>query len=410
MKPLSEVISIKGRFHRSVNLVGDWGDGGASGEYLLTPTIRELAEYMLGELARPGGLRAWSVTGPFGSGKSAFGLFLTECLCGARPSTVANEIREGASLEQRRFEPVLLTAERGALAPALVAALKECAASRSSKGTAKRRSTAHRLGGTEIADLLLSTAATVRRRRRAGLVVVIDELGKFLEHAVLHPNDADVFVLQQLAEAAARSSVPILLVTILHSGFADYLPPTEDVRRNEWQKVQGRFQDVPFQLPPEQVLELVGTAIESPNRGKLVTSWNREFKAIVGNPGMAPALERLPHSKLLRSCLPLHPLTALILWPLFRSKGAQNERSLFSFLSSEEPLGFVDFLRRTDTDHEARDLYRLPELYDYITAALGLGLFRGEQSRRWSLIDHALSRLPGEAPAGTADVIKSVGL
>jgi hypothetical protein len=39
---------------------------------------------------------------------------------------------------------------------------------------------------------------------------------------------------------------------------------------------------------------------------------------------------------------PLHPLTGLVLGLLFRQL-AQNERSLFAFLSSSEPFGFQDF-------------------------------------------------------------------
>ena len=45
----------------------------------------------------------------------------------------------------------------------------------------------------------------------------------------------------------------------------------------------------------------------------------------------------------LAACYPLHPLTALVLGPLFRQL-AQNERSLFAFLASSEPFGFQDFL------------------------------------------------------------------
>src|SRR5262249_57696812 len=44
------------------------------------------------------------------------------------------------------------------------------------------------------------------------------------------------------------------------------------------------------------------------------------------------------------ACYPLHPLTAVVLGPLFRQL-AQNERSLFAFLASSEPFGFQEFLR-----------------------------------------------------------------
>ena len=44
------------------------------------------------------------------------------------------------------------------------------------------------------------------------------------------------------------------------------------------------------------------------------------------------------------NCWPLHPVTASLLGPISRKKFSQNERSVFGFLASAEPLGFTDFL------------------------------------------------------------------
>ena len=51
----------------------------------------------------------------------------------------------------------------------------------------------------------------------------MDEFGKFLEHAVLHPDSEDLIVLQYLAEEGDRRPGEFLLMTLLHSAFADYL-------------------------------------------------------------------------------------------------------------------------------------------------------------------------------------------
>jgi hypothetical protein len=405
---LIDSVSIRGRFHRSVHLASDWETGGVLGDYLLTPTISELAQFILRELGSQNGLRAWSITGPYGSGKSAFALFLADCLCSSKRNSAAKDLVKKAKFEDGLFQPVLLTAERAPLGPQLQRALESLTSGRTNRSRRAGRTRTH--SGEQLAEMLLRTARSVRRRRKAGLFVVVDELGKFLEYAALHPDEADVFVLQPLAEAAARSEVPVLFLTILHSGFADYLPPEEEVRRSEWQKVQGRFHDVPFQLPAEQVLELMGNAIQGPTRGRLVSAWSSEYERVRGAEAMSEALQRLPNPNLLKGCFPLDPLTALLLWPVFRSKGAQNERSLFAFLSSEEPLGFTDFLKSASDSSGRVELFRIPRLYDYLATSLGLGAFRGEHARRWSLIDEALARLPVDAPPGAADVLKTIGL
>ena len=55
-----------------------------------------------------------------------------------------------------------------------------------------------------------------------GLLLVIDELGKLLEHATTHTDKSDIFILQSLAEFAARSSQPFLIIGVLHQDFSLY--------------------------------------------------------------------------------------------------------------------------------------------------------------------------------------------
>ena len=50
---------------------------------------------------------------------------------------------------------------------------------------------------------------------------------------------------------------------------------------------------------------------------------------------------------------PLHPV-ALVALPYLFHRFAQNERSLFSYLSSHEPKGFQDFLRSRSEQRVAR--------------------------------------------------------
>lgn len=390
---LDQVVAVRGRFHRSVNLAADWDGAGSLAEYLATETVVEVADGILQELDDDVGARAWSITGPYGSGKSAFAVFLCDVLAKAKPDhPKAARLRQRHKLEGRRFDPVLVTAERGPIAPVLLKAL-------GGRGNASNPST--------VVAALMAAAQRSRQKRRSGLLLVIDELGKFLEYAALHPHDADVFLLQQLAEAATRSAVPVVFLTVLHSGFADYLPATEEVRRSEWRKVQGRFRDIPFQLPADQILELVGSALETELPRAMQKGWAGEIRDLVELAHLGD--RRKDITALLERCLPLHPLTSLLLWPLFRSKGAQNERSLFAFLTSREPHGLRDYLASTLVSDDAQP-YRPAQLFDYIQTALGIGAFRGDQARRWALADQAIGRLPGNAPASCADVVKSVAL
>jgi hypothetical protein len=410
---LKDVVTVRGRFHRSVNLARDWSGGRDFSEYIVTPGIQAIGEQIVEELARRGGTRAWSLTGPYGTGKSAFSLFLSDVLATPKPA-----LPEGQSLRRvlgprsKPFVPVLVQAERGELLP-LIAASVERAARILRSPFAKKARTLLESGavtGESVAALLEQFAADAPARGHGGIALFVDEFGKFLEYASGDPARRDVFALQQLAEAASRSPVPILFVTILHSGFADYLSSGDDVRRAEWQKVQGRFRDVSFQLPTDQLISLIAHALETKFPVGLEKAYGRQVDGLLKSPALKEALSRGEVRSLLSRCVPLHPLTVLLLWPLFRSKVAQNERSLFAFLTSHEPFSFQEFLSREVASKDRAPLYGLPELYDYVVGALGLSTFTGADSRRWSLIDHALARVPAAAPPIARDLVKSVGL
>jgi hypothetical protein len=415
LKPrhLDDLISVRGRFHRSVNVVHDWTTSGADlSDYIVTPTARELADQVLTELSTPRGTRAWSVTGPYGSGKSALGLFLADILASPAPSHPESaRLRDAHAQGRHPFIPVFAVAERQplpvTLASALASAFKPVSPSLSRKFRRVAKGTAP---AASLVGLLQDSADDAVKAGFGGVLLFLDEMGKFLEFAA--DNDLDLFLLQQIAELADRSSAsPLLFVTVLHTGFADYLPFGEDVRRVEWQKVQGRFRDVPFHLPAEQLLGLVGHSMEKRWSESLAKRWRKSVDHMLAAEGVfTETARRLDLRELFYACYPFHPVAALLLWPLFRSKLAQNERSLFAFLTSFEPAGFREFLRNTAVEKTPATLFGTAELHDYVSTSLGIAAFRGDQARRWSLIEHALDRVPADAPAGAAEIVKSVGL
>ncbi len=397
---LAETIEVRGRFHRSVHVARDWV-GGADREYLATPAVLGLAEQIADELGRDAGTRAWTVTGPYGAGKSAFALFLARALASAEPpGEAARSLRNRCLGDRPPLLPILIQAERAPLAPAIVQTLEGAQGLRLG-----RRARAATKRPSSVVDLVVEAAA----RSEGGVALIVDELGKYLEYAAAH-QDEDVFLLQQLAEAASRSKKPLLFVSVLHSGFGDYVSASDPARRAEWQKVQGRFRDVPFALPENELLDLVGHALTRSWPGGVERAYRSRLARLLRNPALADSVERRGLRAAVARCLPLHPVAALLMWPLFRSKVAQNERSVFAFLTSHEPHGFQEFLRRERVPADGAALYRLPELYDYVVAAFGMAVAAGADARYWGLIGNALERVPASAPPTVARLVKCIGL
>jgi hypothetical protein len=245
-----------------------------------------------------------------------------------------------------------------------------------------------------------------------GLLLIVDELGKFLEYGAGHPEEGDVFVLQGLAEAAARAKRPFLVLTVLHQALDRYTEHVSPSRRAEWAKVQGRFEDIAFEERAEQVVRLLTRAIRPVGADSIAASLRLQ-----GEQAADEALELglrlgLLNESELRDCLagsyPLHPLTVLLVGPLFRQI-AQNERSLFAFLASQEPFGFQEFLRQEVAREGGCQTYRLDQLYDYVTLAVGPALFAQHHGRRWAEAQSVLDKLDTAAPLERR-LAKTIGL
>ena len=435
---LSKLFRVASRFHRSVHLERDFYTENALEGYILTVKARETLRRVIVALDNQSTSKAWSLTGPYGSGKSAFALFTAKLLGDSESPTTQgalNLLEHGdeslwhqfISLSphgKKGFCPVLISGERSPITLALLRGLKRGLTAFSSlparRGVIQstffhpllldiqKRLEAAENGNlphaSEITELFESATGQIGAEGGAGLLLVVDELGKFLEYAAHDPEYGDLFVLQSLAEFATRSGqTPLLIMTILHQAFEQYAQRLATSQREEWAKVQGRFEDVSFVEPTEQVIRLIGTAIESTSAVEKL------------NLSVAVDLKIKPHQldtseflSLLESCLPLHPTVALVASSLFR-RFAQNERSLFALLSSSEPHGLQDFLSKQTYDGCVLPTFTLSNLYDYIYTALGSSLYTSSHGKKWAEIESAIERLSDPTPM-SVKLIKTIGL
>ena len=431
--PLSDLFQVKGRFRRSVHLERDFYTENALDGYVLTTTAREMLSRVISTLGNETTSKAWSLTGPYGSGKSAFALFAAKLLGDPDASTTQQALdllRRGDTKLYEKFKyingngknslsgfcPVLISGERAPLSLGLLRGLVHgLTASNGTIPPASLIQKSQKLletaekgtlpSASEITTLFESATHVICESGGSGLLVVIDELGKFLEYATQQPAQGDMFVLQTLAEFADRSeNIPLFLMTILHQAFERYAERAGKSQQEEWAKVQGRFEDVAFSESTEQVLRLVGTALEK--RLEIVPKDNLNIAIDLG---LKPhQLDENEYIHLLESCLPLHPTVALLIGPIFR-RFAQNERSIFAFLSASEPYGLQDFLSLQHYDGSVLPTFSLADLYDYLNATQGNRLYTSPTGKKWAEIESAINQLADPTPM-VVRLIKTIGL
>ena len=429
---LSDLFHITERFQRSIHLERDFYTENALEGYIVTVKARETLTRLISAQENEATSKAWSLTGPYGSGKSAFALFAAKLFGDPDAPTTQQAwglLKYGdTSLYERfisansngkttssGFCPVLISGERAPITLALLRGLEHgittfngISARSSLRRKIKKLSKMAEQGeipsASEITELFESATHYVAENGGTGLLLVIDELGKFLEYAAQSPAQGDVFVLQTLAEFATRSTqTPLFLLTILHQAFEQYAHRLAKSQREEWAKVHGRFEDIAFVEPAEQILRLIGSAIQDKSVEK------KEGLSLPVESDLKPIqLNDNEFSGLLRDCLPLHPTVALIIGPIFR-RFAQNERSLFAFLSSSEPYGLQDFLLSQHYNGSVLPMLSVADLYDYLNTTIANRLYASRDGDKWVEIEMAINRLTDPSPT-LVKLIKTIGL
>jgi hypothetical protein len=435
---LRDLVTVAPRYARSINIERDAGSASALDGYIITATAQRTLARIAGALGDDVSQRAWTITGPYGSGKSAFALFVSSLLGfpgndfvrkarallkQQRPQTHKElfERRHRGRIEKVGFCSILVGGSAGPILPAIAEACsrdfwpyfqvgRPPAPLRELDALREQIDRGEAVDPREIVRLISRLTLMLQETGRAqGVLLVIDELGKFLEFAASDER-GDIFVLQLLAEATGGTGANLLLVTVLHQAFEQYAANLATSQRAEWAKIQGRFEDVAYQAPPEEIVDLLAAAIQQSGdgsavkrlRGSAVSQAEEAWKL-----GLAPrGLAKREFLERMQDCAPLHPATVLSLARLCRKFG-QNHRSLFSFLVAREPYGFVEFL---DQEFD-KDLpcYRLENMYDYTTASLGSGLNVGDAAARWAEVQNALDRA-ASCSEPEIRIIKHVGL
>lgn len=386
---LSDIVQISRQYQRSIRVDADIGRADALAGYICHATASAVVDGMCKQLSGTN-QRCFTWTGPFGGGKSSLAVALASAI--HPDKTLRARARSALKLDTKpAFDKafpvrkgwliVPVVGRRGSVVNDLHASLRR-ATGKVSDGRSK--ATAQAL----IAELL----DEAKSRPNDGTLVVIDEMGKFLEASALGSGD-DVYFFQELAEAAARSEGRLVVVGVLHQSFAQYSARLGIDTRDDWAKIQGRYVDLPFVAASDEVVELIGRAIEAKKR----PHWMEEASATIASAirSRRPAVGQ-HFASALEACWPLHPAMAALLGPISKRQFGQNERSTFGFLSSVEPYGFRSYLNSTPVSEAS--WYRPSDYWDYLRSNLEPAILASPDGHRWSQAVEAVER--AEAKTG----------
>jgi len=425
---------IRRRYMRSINLERDAELADSLEGYLLTPRAIETFERVLQAYVTPNVTRAWTLTGVYGTGKSAFANFVASLFAGSSSEVrqaaerLLNHQPAGQELARKLKGKVpddglvraLVTARREPLSNTLVRALARGAEDFWAGRRGRKPKVVQQIyelhdsvlnGDTVSATELPELTHHLAQASRNGLLIVIDELGKLLEHAGRSGGSDDLFLLQQLAELPAEpDQAPVMVLGLLHQAFSEYGHLLSSSERAEWDKVQGRFEDIPFSESPDQLIRLMADAIEANLPRKLTNTVRCDAEA--WHHQLSTGKEQEYFSELLPAeriaqVFPLHPVVALAL-PVLCTRYGQHDRSLFTFLTSNEPHALGRFIEEQAIGVDHPRLLQLPAVYDYFIDSAKVAGTGRVQLNRWAEV-HAAVRDAAGMGSDVSAALKVIG-
>ncbi|MEX2411687.1 MAG: ATP-binding protein, partial [Candidatus Paceibacterota bacterium] len=320
---------MKTSFSTSANILRD---SGRNLKYISTPNASRVVAQISSDFFS--GIHSFNIIGSYGTGKSSFLLALEQSL------VKENKIFQSELFAFKEIEPIKFVGAYGSL-------LKEFSEvfgvpdENPKKIFSEIFNIYHDLG-----------------EEKSLIVIIIDEFGKFLEYAAKNNPEKELYFIQELAEFVNDPAHNIILVTTVHQNFDAYAFGLSYAQRQEWTKVKGRFKEITFNEPIEQLLYLASERLNNQSSEYLESQKIRkalklaiESRAFNINPTYA--------EEIAEKMFPLEMISANVL-TISLQKYGQNERSLFTFLETESNIG-VSLM-----NPERSRFFSLPDVYDYL--------------------------------------------
>lgn len=220
------------------------------------------------------------------------------------------------------------------------------------------------------------------QKKKEAFVIIIDEFGKFLEYINKNKEKNDLYLLQLISEWVNDSEKKSYFIITLHQSFVSYSNSLDITEKLEWEKIKGRFAELLFNEPVEQLLFFASQQLE---KISIPSEFELKFKQIIQviTDSSLVAFNEKKSVGLANKLFPIDWLSANILVQSLQRYG-QNERSLFTFLNE---------FNRTQLN-ENIELFNVSNVYDYLINNLSSDIqnYNNPHRPQWMSCMRALER------------------
>lgn len=264
--------------------------------------------------------------------------------------------------------------------------------------------------GFDVVELYENAVKGLKARGFSGVYVVYDEFSKYLEANIAEASVSDTKMLQDFAEKCNRSGdMQMHIMLISHKEIANYIDRLPKKKVDGWRGVSERFTHVHLNNNFTQTYEIIGTVIKkTKDWAAFVAKHARSFDDLrqrYEKHALFAEMSTEEFYKSMLQCYPLHPVSTYIL-PRLSERVAQNERTLFTFLSADGSSTLKSFLA-TYQDN-VFELITPNLIYDYFEPLFRREAYEGNVYKTFMLTAAILSEL--EDNSLESKLVKTISL
>ena len=376
---MKKLVQLSDSYNRSTNLELDFKDSSKLKNIYLSSKFQEgLKEIFISILEKNSNQRVRVLNGSPGLGKSTFALLTAQIISKKNPHLVSQlmeksnkklnaDFTEFQKSRKTKLLPVFINGYEGDMEQVFINKLKLALLDQGISGKDTANNTV---------DFYKTTLKLLKKKGWSGIFVIYDEFGKYLEKGVHNPTDLNLQFLQNFAEFCNRSGeTQCHLLLITHLSISQYASQLPIHVQQEWAKIEGRFQESAFYDKNADYYKVISSVFEKnilqtdPILAKKHKNYISKYLSGFQEEAFEGFIDSHNIKSIILDCFPLHP-SVLSLLPHLSKKVAQNERTLYTFLTRDENHSLKRFLD-SHAIKSGDDLLMPYDLYQYFKPLIG---------------------------------------
>ncbi len=250
----------------------------------------------------------------------------------------------------------------------------------------------------------------------SGMFVIFDEFSKYIESQDKKTAGSNMKLLQDICELANSSKhAQLFFSMVAHKSIKEYGKYLSAEIINSFTGIEGRIKEIYFVSSSKNNYELIQNAIFKADGYEKFAPIARRFdKTIIDEfyqlGSFSSEFTREDFERIVaRGCYPLSPSSAYLLLNV-SEKVAQNERTLFTFISKDEPFSVARHVGTVASEDGRNWVVGAPLIYDYFKSIFKKDIVNTFIHNIWLQAEYAIGQAKNDDQIGVLKTLAIISI